>query len=63
VNAILRHLLVLPIVIPLIAGAAMFFLAESRRTARVTLAVISALTQLSLAVVLLYLTSDAAPYV
>jgi multicomponent K+:H+ antiporter subunit D len=62
-NAILRHLVVLPVVVPLVAGAAMFFLAEARRTARVTLAAASVLTQLSVAVGLLYLTSDAAPYI
>jgi multicomponent K+:H+ antiporter subunit D len=63
VNAILRHLVVLPVVVPLIAGAVMFFLAEARRTARVTLAAISILTQLAVAIGLLYLTSDAAPYI
>lgn len=62
-NAILRHLVVLPIVVPLIAGAAMFFLAESRRTARVTLASASMLAQLAVGVALLYLTSDAAAYI
>ena len=62
-NAILRHLVVLPIVIPLITGAALFFLAEARRTARVTLAVLSMLAQFAVAVGLLYLTSDAAPYI
>jgi len=41
----------------------MFFLPEARRTARVTLAAASVLTQLSIAVGLLYLTSDAAPYI
>jgi multicomponent K+:H+ antiporter subunit D len=62
-SAILRHLVVLPVVVPLVAGAAMFFLAEARRTARVTLAVVSVVTQLSVAVGLLYLTSDDAPYI
>jgi multicomponent K+:H+ antiporter subunit D len=62
-NAILRHLVVLPIVVPLIAGAGMFFLAEARRRARVTLAVASVLVQLAVAAGLLYLTSDAAPYI
>jgi multicomponent K+:H+ antiporter subunit D len=62
-NAILRHLVVLPIAIPLVAGAAMFFLAESRRTARVTLATVSMFAQLSVGVALLYLTSDAAAYI
>lgn len=62
-NAILRHLVVLPIIVPLVAGAAMFFLAEARRTARVLLAATSVLIQLSVAIGLLYLTSDAAPYI
>ena len=62
-NAILRHLVVLPIVIPLVAGAAMFFLAEARRTARVTIALASMLAQLAIGVALLYLTSDAAAYI
>jgi multicomponent K+:H+ antiporter subunit D len=63
VNAILRHLVVLPIAIPLITGALLFFLAEARRTARVTLATISMLSQLAVAVALLHLTSDAAAYI
>jgi multicomponent K+:H+ antiporter subunit D len=62
-NALLRHLVVLPIVVPLLAGTLMFFLAESRRTARVTLALSSVLAQLAVGVTLLYLTSDAAPYI
>ncbi|HEU4593016.1 MAG TPA: monovalent cation/H+ antiporter subunit D [Steroidobacteraceae bacterium] len=62
-NAILRHLVVLPILIPLVAGAAMFFIAEARRAVRVTLAVTSTVSQLAVAVGLLYLTSDAAPYI
>ena len=41
-NAMLRHLVVLPIVVPLITGAALFFLAEASRVARVTLVVGSA---------------------
>lgn len=62
-NAILRHLIVLPIVVPLVTGAALFFLAEARRGARVTLATLSVAIQLAVAAVLLYLTSDAAPYI
>ena len=62
-NAILRHLVMLPIIVPLVAGATMFFLAEARRTARVTLAIVSVTTQLVVAGGLLYLTSDAAPYI
>src|SRR5689334_15026350 len=62
-NAILRHLVVLPVVVPLIAGALMFFLPEAQRTARVTLAAVSVVIQLAVAATLLYLTSDAAPYI
>ncbi len=62
-NALLRHLVVLPVVVPLLAGTLMFFLAESRRTARVGLALTSVLSQLAVGCVLLYLTSDAAPYI
>jgi multicomponent K+:H+ antiporter subunit D len=62
-NAILRHIVVLPIVVPLVTGALMFFLAESRRTARVALALASVLAQLAAGIALLYLTSDAAPYI
>lgn len=62
-NAILRHLVVLPIIVPLLAGAALFFIAESRRTARIALALTSVLIQLAVALGLLYLTSDAAPYI
>jgi multicomponent K+:H+ antiporter subunit D len=63
VNAILRHLVVLPILIPLVAGALLFFLAEARRAARITLALASTVAQLAVATGLLYLTSDAAPYI
>jgi len=62
-NALLRHLVVLPIIVPLLAGTLMFFLAEARRRARVALALISVLTQLAVGIALLYLTSDAAPYI
>jgi multicomponent K+:H+ antiporter subunit D len=63
VNAILRHLVVLPILVPFITGAALFFLAEARRGARVTLATLSVAIQFVVAAGLLYLTSDAAPYI
>ena len=62
-NALLRHLVVLPIIVPLLAGTLMFFVAEARRTLRVALALASVLTQLAVGVALLYLTSDAAPYI
>jgi len=62
-NAILQHLVVLPILIPLLCGAAMLFLPDARRTARVMLALLSAFAQLAIAVALLYLTSDAAHFI
>ena len=62
-NALLQHLVVLPIVIPLVAAAAMLFVPEARRATRATLALASMLAQLAIGVVLLYLTSDAAPYI
>ena len=62
-NLLLQHLVVLPIIVPLVTGAALLFLAESRRIARVTLALVSVLIQLCIGVGLLYLTSDAAPFI
>lgn len=62
-NLVLRHLVVLPIVVPLIAAAVMLFLAEARRTTRLTIALTSVLIQLAVGIGLLYLTSDAAPYI
>jgi multicomponent K+:H+ antiporter subunit D len=62
-NAVLQHLVVLPILVPLLCAAAMLFLPERRRTARVTLALVSAFIQLSIAIALLYLTSDAAHFI
>jgi multicomponent K+:H+ antiporter subunit D len=62
-NALLRHIVVLPIVVPLIAGTLMFFVAEARRNTRIALALGSVLAQLAAGAALLYLTSDAAPYI
>lgn len=62
-NQILRHIVVLPILLPLVVGAALFFLAESSRRARVALCLFSVFSQLTVACALLYLTSDAAPYI
>ncbi len=62
-SALLRHLIVLPILAPLLAGTLMFFLAEARRTARIAVALLSVVIQLAAGVALLYLTSDAAPYI
>jgi multicomponent K+:H+ antiporter subunit D len=63
VNALLEHLVALPIVLPLLTGAVLLLLTEAQRIARVTLAVTSVALQLVVAVVLLYLTSDAAPFI
>ena len=62
-NAVLQHLMVLPIVVPLLCAAAMLFLPEAGRAARVTLALLSAFIQLLIAIALLYLTSDAAHFI
>jgi len=62
-NAVLEQLVALPIVVPLLAGAAMLLLTEARRAARIAIALTSSLVQLAVALVLLYLTSDAAPFI
>lgn len=58
---LLTHLPVLPIVIPLLAGAMMLLLGEPKRTVRIAIIVVSMAAQLAVALVLLYLTSDYAP--
>ena len=62
-NGLLEQLVALPIVVPLLAGAAMLLLTEAARTARTTLALLSSMIQLAVALGLLYLTSDAAPFI
>jgi multicomponent K+:H+ antiporter subunit D len=62
-NPFLEQLVALPIVVPLLAGAAMLLLTENQRAARIGIALVSSLLQLSAAAVLLYLTSDAAPFI
>ncbi|MGH8192956.1 MAG: monovalent cation/H+ antiporter subunit D [Woeseiaceae bacterium] len=62
-NGLLQHLLALPIVVPLLAGAVMLLLPELSRSARVTIALSSMLAQLATAIALLYFTTDAAPNV
>jgi multicomponent K+:H+ antiporter subunit D len=62
-NFLLRHIIVLPILIPLLAGAVMLFLPEARRVARLSLALGSVSAQLLVGCTLLYLTSDAAPFI
>ena len=62
-NAWLQHLPILPIVIPLVTGAALLLVPEARRAARVVMTLTSVVAQLAVALVLLYLASDAAPYI
>jgi multicomponent K+:H+ antiporter subunit D len=59
-TALLQHLVVLPIAIPLLVGAIELFLTEGR-TARLAFSVSSVFLQLLIAVSLLYLTTDAMP--
>jgi multicomponent K+:H+ antiporter subunit D len=59
VSALLEHLAVLPIAVPLLAGAAMLLVSESRHTTRLVLAFTSLLVQLGAALALLIVTSDA----
>jgi Formate hydrogenlyase subunit 3/Multisubunit Na+/H+ antiporter, MnhD subunit len=63
VSGLLHHLPVMPIVVPLLAGALMLFLSEARRAARATIALTSMVVQLAVGGALLYLASDAAPHV
>lgn len=62
-NALLGHLVALPIVVPLLAGAAMLLLSEAQRALRLGIALLSSTVQLAVAIVLLFLTSDAAPFI
>jgi multicomponent K+:H+ antiporter subunit D len=61
VNAWLRHLPALPIVLPLITGAVLLLLAETRRIPRLTLTLASTLVQLAAAVTMVWITSDLVP--
>lgn len=60
-SVLLQHLPALPIVVPLVAGAAMLLLREQQRRARVTIAIASFAVQLGAAVALLVLTTPAMP--
>ncbi|HEX5420819.1 MAG TPA: monovalent cation/H+ antiporter subunit D [Gammaproteobacteria bacterium] len=60
-SGLAEHVLVLPIVVPLAAGAAMLLLTEAQRGLRTALALASILVQLAAAIGLLYLTTGAAP--
>jgi multicomponent K+:H+ antiporter subunit D len=61
-RALLDHLPVLPIIVPLGAAAVMLLLGEARRIARRSIALGSLIVQLAVAVVLLYQTTDAAAH-
>jgi multicomponent K+:H+ antiporter subunit D len=57
----LQHLPVLPIVLPLLAGAWLLFFAESRRLPRLLITLGATLLQLAAAVTMVWLTTDAVP--
>lgn len=58
-----QHLPVLPIVVPLVAGASLLLLRESHRMLRGSIAALATLLQLATALALLSLTTDAVPNV
>src|SRR5512134_904863 len=58
---LIPHLPIFPIVIPLVAGAAMLLFAESRRTERTVIALFAMVANLATAVTLTYVTSEAVP--
>jgi multicomponent K+:H+ antiporter subunit D len=60
VISVLKHLMVIPILAPLLVGAVQLFLAE-RRVLRVALGIGSVIVQAVTALTLLYLTTDAMP--
>lgn len=58
-NFWLQHLPIVPVVVPLLAGAAMLLFGESHRKRRAVLALTSTLVQFAAAVTLLIMTTDA----
>ncbi len=60
-NALLAHLPALPIVVPLVSGAAMLLVRERRRRVHATIGIASLAVQLAVAITLLALTTDAVP--
>ena len=62
-SALLDHLPILPIAVPLFAGASMLLLGEGRRTLRNSVALGSLTVQLAVALVLLYQTTDSAAHI
>jgi multicomponent K+:H+ antiporter subunit D len=62
-NFWLQHLPSFPIVVPLVAGAALLLFPESRRKLRAAVALIATTIQLAAAITLMYLTTDAVPHI
>ncbi|HET8698759.1 MAG TPA: cation:proton antiporter, partial [Gammaproteobacteria bacterium] len=60
-NALSMHLPVLPILVPLAAAAALLVFPEAARAVRLTITFASLAVQLAVAVLLLYLSTDAVP--
>ena len=58
---LLQHLPVLPVVLPLVAGATMLLVGERRRRTLATIAIVTVTLQLAAALALLVLTTDAIP--
>ena len=56
-----RHLPVLPVVLPLITGAVLLLLAETRRLPRLLITLSSMLAQLATAIAMVWITSDLVP--
>ena len=57
-----QHLPIAPVAVPLVAGATILLLAESRRLARATIAMISVVIQLGVAIMLMSLTDSISVY-
>jgi multicomponent K+:H+ antiporter subunit D len=61
VNTWLQHLPVIPIVVPLIAGALLLLFAETRRWPRLLITLFATITQLAVAITMVWLTTDSVP--
>lgn len=57
----MQHLPVIPIVVPLIAGALLLLFAETRRWPRLMITLVATLTQLAAAITMVWLTTDSVP--
>ena len=61
INAMMQHLPILPVIIPLMCGAVLLLIADSRHTLRNSLATLSGLAQLGVAVTLLVMANGSRP--